>query len=408
MATAASKATSLTKLRIGKVEVPIALFSTVAKPGSTPEGFTTAGPHGGRLLAQAVARPVAESGDRERYEEPGPSDPLAVDEWEQAAAARVEGAPDQQTAAREALAAEAEGDARSRGLVEELAEPRMNGPEVTETVFDELGPGPGMERDAFEDRVEQTLGVAGARESFNREMEQRGAPLESWASGPSEVDGEYGRELVEEGTGEIVKAGNIRRGVRREDGRFIDCTAQLAEIDERTKLDAADVVAFVDATAIPRSRVKASYYVGTDDPKAPHALRIVYDGLRRTRRAAIVKLTKRSRQTLGAIVPLRDTLVLLELVFAEDFRPAPPDRARRHMQAEVRPEEVSMFCELVDAMSRPPRVMDELRDDAIALREVLLVRAIAGEVPETLVPPRPQEEQDVLAQLEASLAAVVV
>lgn len=358
MATAASKAASLTKLRIGKVMVPIALFSTVEKPGKTPEGFTTAGPNGGRLLARPVARPVPRDEPRDELETPAHSDPLAVDEaaWERAAAARVEGAPDRQTAAREALAAEAEGDARSRMADE--ARPIVSPP------------------------VEDTA---------------------SWSQA-SEVDGEYARELVEEGTGEIVKAGNIRRGVRLED-RFIDCTTQLAEIDERTLLDAAEVVAFVDSTAVPRARVKACYYVGSDDPKAPHALRIVFEGLRRTRRAAIVKLTKRKRQTLGAIVPSRDALMLFELVFDEDFRPA-PKRALRHLDAEVRPEEVTVFCDLIDAMSRPPRVMDELRDDAIALREELHAKAVAGEVPETLVPPRPQEEQDVLAQLEASLAAV--
>lgn len=221
------------------------------------------------------------------------------------------------------------------------------------------------------------------------------------------VAGEYARALVEDGSGAIVMPDEVRRGVRLEDGAFIDCTERLAQIDERTRLEAAEVVGFIDSTQIPRVRVKGAYYVGAmDDPMAPVALRLLWEGLRTRRRGAVVKLTKRSRQSLGLITQFHDTLVLLELVWSEDFRPAPA-RAMSIQAAQVTQGQVDTMLALIDAMSEPPSVVDTLRDDAIALREELKTQALAGELDVEIVDAEVVDPADeVLAQLEASLAAV--
>lgn len=221
----------------------------------------------------------------------------------------------------------------------------------------------------------------------------------------SVVDGQYGRELVEEGSGKVVLPQDVRRGIRLEDGRFIDCTDQIAQIDDDTRLERIDVLGFVDITRVHRARVKAAQYVGAGDEQAPYPLRGLYEAMKRKRRGALVKLTKKSRQTLGVIGWLGGSLVLYELVWAEDFREAPA-RAKIIQKAAVSESLVDGLCDLIEAMAVGPDAVDELRDDAIALREELRAKALAGEVPDVVIPPAPEPEVDVMAMLEASLAEV--
>lgn len=322
MADAAKRASTLTTLAVGKVEMEVGLFAAHAKPGSLAE-FTTAGPSGGVLKAVAAARAVPVGETVEQPDVPvGRADPLADDP----------------------------------------------GPEAPPIVADNSLP-PG------------TL------------------------VGSAQVDGEYGRQLVEEGTGEIVPPDNVRRGVRLADGSFIDCTEQLAAITDATKLDRMTVVGFVDATRVHRARVVKSDYLGAADEKAPKPMRLIYEALKAERRAAVVKLTRTSRQSLGVIVAYGDTLMLHQLAWAEDFR-QPPPKALAIQKASVSEQEVARARELVHAMGASVTALDELRDDALALREVLHGKALAGEVAEVVTPPEVVESQDVMASLEASLAGV--
>lgn len=324
MAGASTKASTLTTLTIGQVEIAVGLFTAHAKPGGLAQ-FTTGGPNGGVLKARSVARAAPVDETVERPDVPvGRSDPLAED------------------------------------------------------------PGPDPSRPA-------EAAIAHA--------------MEHTAAAASAVDGAYGRELYEEGTGEVVAPEDVRRGVRLEDGSFVDCTEQLAEIEEQTKLERMSVVSFVDITRIARARTSATYYVGAADEKAPKPLRLIYQALRATRRGAVVKVTKRSRQSLGVIAPLGKVLVFYELVWLEDFR-SPPPKALALQKAHVSDKEVAQACALINAMSDGVESMNELRDDALALREKLFEQASAGEFPQVVVPKVERDEQDVMAQLEASLAAV--
>lgn len=222
------------------------------------------------------------------------------------------------------------------------------------------------------------------------------------------VPGEYKQVLVEAGTGEVVEKEKVRRGIRREDGSFIDLTDQVEAIDERTKLERMDVVGFIDSTRVTRSRVLGSYFVGAgDDPQAPRALRLIAEGLKKTRRAGVVKWTKASRQTLGVLVSEGGTLRLLELAWAEDLREAPA-KAAVIAKAVVTESEVDAVCELIEAMSDTTETLDNLRDDAIALREELIARAEAGEMDVRVVEPVAEAESapDLEAALTASIAAV--
>lgn len=268
---------------------------------------------------------------------------------------------------------------------------------------DEQTPEPEAKGDPLGERAKTA--AANARETAER-LEALAAED---ATESALVDGEFRQVLVEESTGEVVEADQLRRGVRLDDGRFIDCTDQLQAIEDETKLDEMRVVSFIDVGQVPRDRVLASYYVGTDDPDSLPALRLLRESMRAKRRVAVVRWSARSRQTLGVLVPGIDpqgraVLKALKLMWAEDFRDAP---TRAHLDAvTVSSAMIEQASQLVDAMSDTRESLDELRDEALALREELKARADAGEMDVEVVTPAQAEEPeaDLSGQLAASLA----
>jgi non-homologous end joining protein Ku len=242
------------------------------------------------------------------------------------------------------------------------------------------------------------------------EAERARDALEAVAPRPSSagalVPGEFRQVLVEEGSGEVVAPDQVRRGVRLEDGRFIDCTDQLAAIEARTKLDRIEVEKVIDGTRVHRERVLGARYVGAQDADAIAKLGLLYHALRRRREAAVVKYTLRQRQYLGVIVGTKRGLMLLDLVWAEDWRDAPA-KALAVVEADVPEEQIEAMSSLLGALHGTVDTLDELRDDAIRLREELLLRAHEGELTEVVTPLPTQPEADSLEDaLQASLEAV--
>lgn len=197
-----------------------------------------------------------------------------------------------------------------------------------------------------------------------------------------EAGPEYETVLVEEGSGVVIpEGGEVARGVRREDGSFVDLTDHLARIEEATKLDEMGVAAFIRVEQVPRERVIGSYYIGTDGPAAK-VIRLLFEAMRESRRVAVVKLTKRTRQSLGVIVPhgASGALLLLELAWDAQWRDPGP-RALAHLEADVTTSEVKAALALVGALSDSREALLEQEDDAVRLRRDLVEAALSGDVP---------------------------
>lgn len=207
--------------------------------------------------------------------------------------------------------------------------------------------------------------------------------------------GQYRQVLREEGTGVWVEKEDVRRGIRKVDGEFVDLTEQLADIEERTQLDRMEVVATIDVGQVPRERVTGSYYLAANGDGAPRVLRLLFEALKATRRAAVVKWTKKTRQACGVIAVHGKTgaLIVLEVAWAEDVR-EPNARVLAHQQAEVYEQEVDVACELVDELKDTRAALDELRDDALRLREELVLSVEAGEQDDFELPPLPVVEPE--------------
>lgn len=250
------------------------------------------------------------------------------------------------------------------------------------------------------------LAAAPAREGPPSVTEQSGPPPTIFEVKDEDADPETARAqaiayakltgnlYVEEKTEELVLPEEIRRGVRLDDGTFVDATAQLEEIQERTQLDEMSIISFIRIEQVPRARIKGSYYLGHDAFGSSKLLKALYDAMRATDRTAVVKWTKTTRQALGLIRvdAKRKALVVLELEWAENWRDPSP-RVTQFQDVELTGGEFETACDLVLAMADSAVSLDELRDDARAQREELRERALSGALEDFTVPAEPETDE---------------
>jgi non-homologous end joining protein Ku len=171
-----------------------------------------------------------------------------------------------------------------------------------------------------------------------------------------------------------------RKGILNAAGEFVDLTDEIEEIAERTKLEEMRIGDFIRTEQIQRGRILGSYFVAPDGPGAGKVIRLLHEALRETKRVGVVKLTKRSKQTLAVLIPLAESkaLEVIELAWAEDLREVPA-KCETCAQVDVTEEEINLAVDLVTAMSSTRAdSLDTLTDDARQLRRDLILKAEAG------------------------------
>lgn len=198
----------------------------------------------------------------------------------------------------------------------------------------------------------------------------------------------------------------VQQGVTTASGEWVDLTDRLKEIDERTKLDAMEVVATIASSAVPRERVRGAQYVGGADPKTYKVLRLLWVGLRANDAAAVVRWTARTQQRLGIIVARVEPrcLLLLEVEWWDNMR-KPSERVMGPLGAEVTERERDAAVLLVESLHASPAALNDLRDERLAKRGELLTAAKEGTLETFVAPPEPEPVAEVEDVAEAMLAA---
>lgn len=262
--------------------------------------------------------------------------------------------------------------------------------------WDTAGPHGGMLRAPEAPRLDTTPKVSSPLSSDPAEA------VGEVAQGTGESQEPY---FIEQGTGVRVPKSEVRVGIRRDDDTFADLTDGLGEIAERTKLEEMRIADFIRTEEVRRERILGSYYVAPDGPGAAKIVRMLHEAMRVEKRVAVVKWTKRSKQSLGVLVPdpATKSLKVIELAWPEDMRMVPEKVAAPEM-VELSEKELNVAVELVQAMrSSRADSLDEQADDSRALIAELIERVEAGE--EFAVPERPETPAgaDVIDLLEHGL-----
>ena len=205
--------------------------------------------------------------------------------------------------------------------------------------------------------------------------------------------------------GAEVPYDEIVKGYEIEPGRYVTITpAELEGVAaERTRR--IEIEEFVALDEIDPIHWESTYYLAPDRTAAkPYALLLA--ALEDTSRVGLGRVVLRSKEYLAAIRPSRDALMLSTMLFADEIVPrAAVEELAAAEPAEVNAKELAIAAQLVESLSAewdPGRYKDTYRERVL---ELVQAKAAGREIVETAAPEPAARVDDLMAALEASLAA---
>ena len=161
---------------------------------------------------------------------------------------------------------------------------------------------------------------------------------------------------------EIVKAFEYAKGkfVYMEDEDF-----EAARVEGARTIDITDFVPYEEIDPIYFAH---TYYVGPAEG-AEHVYALLARAMEQSGLAGIAKFVMRDRQHLGALRVRDGVIVLEQLYFADEIRPADEHKAAK---SKVGKEELEMASRLIDSFAgawKPEKYKDTYRDELLAVVE---------------------------------------
>jgi DNA end-binding protein Ku len=221
-----------------------------------------------------------------------------------------------------------------------------------------------------------------------------------------ETGNRISQRRVDPVTEEEVTYDDIVKGYELTKDSYVVITPEELEALDPERTRTIDIEDFVDLEDIDPIFYDHPYYL-VPDTGATKAYGLLLSAMRESGKVAIAKVVLRSKEQLVAIRPQDDLLCMETMIFADevvshDSIDDLPDA--KELRASER--ELKMAQQLIDSLStewEPDKYRDEYREKVLELIE----RKAAGEViavqPEA---PAPDKVPDLMAALEASLAAV--
>ena len=206
-------------------------------------------------------------------------------------------------------------------------------------------------------------------------------------------------------TGEEVPYESLVKGYEISPDRYVVITPEELEALEPEKTRTIDIEDFVELSQIDPIYYDHPYYL-VPDKGATKAYRLLLDAMRESERVAIARVVLRSKEHLVAIRPRDGVLTMETMLFSDEV--IPPDDLEELPEdgkARTSKKELDMARQLIESLSgdfQPEKYRDEYRDRVLDLIE----RKAEGEEVVLEAPPEePQKVPDLMAALEASVAA---
>jgi DNA end-binding protein Ku len=216
------------------------------------------------------------------------------------------------------------------------------------------------------------------------------------------------QKRVDPETGDEVNYEDIVKGYELTRDRYVIITPEELETLDPEKTRSIDIEDFVDESEIDPIFYDHPYYL-VPDKGAAKAYGLLLNAMADADKVAIARVVIRSKEQLVAIRPHRDgdLLVMETMVFAdevvgtEDIDDLPDSK-----DLKVSDRELKMARQLIESLTdtfEPSKYKDEYREKVLELIEA---KADGQEIAIQPTDEEPQEVPDLMAALEASLAAV--
>ena len=204
---------------------------------------------------------------------------------------------------------------------------------------------------------------------------------------------------------EVIPRSETVRGYEWSKGKYVVVDEEDLESVPLKTVRSIEIEAFVDEDQAEEKGarfVKQAYYLEPDEigRKAFYLLKSV---LAETGKTAICKIVLKDREQLAALNPFSKTMLLTTLHWPDEIRSL-EELNLPEEEIDIKPSERKMAEQLVASMSGefdPAQEHDEYRE---ALMQVIEAK-IAGQKPEPARKTEPTKIGDLMAALEASVAA---
>jgi DNA end-binding protein Ku len=214
------------------------------------------------------------------------------------------------------------------------------------------------------------------------------------------------QKRVDPSTGEEVAYEDIVKGYELARDSYVVITPDELEALDPERTRTIDIEDFVDQAEIDPIYYDHPYYL-VPAKGAEKAYRLLLDAMRESRKVAIARVVLRSKEQLVAIRPAGDVLMMETMVFHDEVvSPDTIEDLPDEAQATTSGRELKMAQQLIASLSsefQPERYRDEYREKVLDLVER---KAQGEEIATQPEAPAPARVPDLMAALEASLAAV--
>ena len=222
----------------------------------------------------------------------------------------------------------------------------------------------------------------------------------------SETGNRIAQRRVDPETGEEVSYDQIVKGFELTKDRYVVITPDELDALEPERTRTIQIEDFVDLPEIDPIYYDHPYYL-VPDKGAAKAYGLLLNAMEASDKVAIARVVIRSKEALVAIRPAGDLLMMETMIFHDEVVPHEElDDLPDSKELKVSDREVKMAQQLIDSLSgefEPEKYRDEYRDKVLDLIER---KASGEEIVVQAEAPAPAKVPDLMAALEASLAAV--
>ena len=207
-------------------------------------------------------------------------------------------------------------------------------------------------------------------------------------------------------TGDDVPFDQIVKGFELTKDRYVVITPDELDALDPDRTRTIQIEEFVDQIDIDPIYYDHPYYLVPDKGSAK-AYGLLLNAMQASDKVAIARVVIRSKEALVAIRPAGDILMMETMIFHDEVVPHDEiDDLPDSKDLDVSDREVKMAQQLIDSLSSefdPSQYRDEYRDKVLELIER---KAQGEEIAVQPEAPEPAKVPDLMAALEASLAAV--
>jgi DNA end-binding protein Ku len=214
------------------------------------------------------------------------------------------------------------------------------------------------------------------------------------------------QKRVDPETGEEVSYENIVKGYELTRDRYVIVKPEELEALDPERTRTIDIEDFVDLEEIDPIYYDHPYYL-VPDKGAAKAYGLLLGAMERAGKVAIARVVLRSKEQLVAIRPAGDLLMMETMIFHDEVVPSDDiDDLPEAKELKAKDRELKMAEQLIESLSadfEPSKYHDEYREKVLELIER---KAQGEEIAVQPEAPQPAKVPDLMAALEASLAAV--